>query len=374
VKNMLRTNFKHIKRVIIKIGTSIITDEKGSLDREFLQKIARQIATLVKQGKEVIVVSSGAIGCGVKELGLEGMPRDVPTRQGVAAVGQSILTEAWRRAFKKLNLKVAQVLLTYESFSNRKTYLNLQNAIIALMKYNTIVVVNENDSVSIHEIGDTFGDNDKLSALVAGNIDADLLILLTDVNGLYDKNPRHKDARLIKVVEKVTPEIEVMGGRAGSWRTKGGMKTKIEAAKIAAKSGCDMIITNTKEQDVLIKIMRGEEIGTLFQASRRSYRRKERWVMFSKCNGKVIIDSGARDALSRGKTLLPSGIVRIEGKFSASDLIRIVHDGMEIGRGVVEYSSGELRKIKGMHTDLIEKTLGYKNHDSVIRKENMMLI
>jgi glutamate 5-kinase len=374
MKNRLSIDFKNANRLVIKIGTSIITDEKGTLDEKFLRNIARQLIPLVKQGKEIIVVSSGAIGCGVKELGLEGMPRDIPTRQGVAAVGQSILIEAWRTAFKRYGLKVAQVLLTYESFSNRVTYLNLQNAILALMKYNAVVVVNENDSVSIHEIGDTFGDNDKLSALVAGNIDANLLILLTDVDGLYDKNPRHKDARLIRVVKKITPEIERMGGRSGSWRTRGGMKTKIDAAKIAVKSGCNVIIANAREKNVLMKIVQGKEVGTLFKPSKSSYRRKERWIMFSKCKGRVDIDSGARDALSRGKTLLPSGIVKVEGKFSPGDLVQIVHAGMELGRGVVEYSDEELRKIKGLHTDMVEKKLGYRNCDSVIKKENLTLI
>ena len=367
-------NFEHVKRIVVKIGTSVLTKPDGSLDKKYMEEIARQACTLTRQGKEVIIVSSGAIGSGVKELGLEAMPRDIPTRQGAAAVGQSILMETWRGAFRKCGVKVAQLLLTYEAFSNRRTYLNLRNSMSILTKYGTIPIINENDPISVHEIEATFGDNDKLSALVAAKVDAELLVLLTDVSGLYDRNPKRKEAKLIPEVRVITAEIERIGGEPGSWRTKGGMKTKIEAAKIAMKSNCNMIIANARERKVLTRILKGEELGTLFRASKIPYTNKERWIRFSKSHGTIKIDRGARDALMRGSSLLPSGILKVEGDFDTGDVVSINHTDQEIAKVIVDYSAEELNKIKGKHTDQIEKILGYKNYDSVFRRENMVFI
>ena len=367
-------NFEYVKRVVVKVGTSVLAKPDGSLDKKYMQEVARQTCALIKQGKEVIIVSSGAIGSGVKELGFENVPRDIPTMQGAAAIGQSILMEAWRSAFKTHGLKVAQILLTYEAFSNRRTYLNLRNSMAILTKYGTIPIINENDPISVHEIEATFGDNDKLSALVAAKADAELLILLTDVNGLYNKNPRHKDAKLISEVREITPLIERIGGEPGSWRTKGGMKTKIEAAKIAIKSNCSMAIANAHEKEVLIRILSGEELGTLFRASKAYYTNKERWIRFSKSHGTITIDKGAEAALLKGGSLLPSGILEVEGEFNTGDVVSILHRDQEIAKGVVDYSSEELMKIRGTQTDQIEKILGYKNYDAVIRRENMAFI
>ncbi len=339
-----------------------------------MEDVARQACALTKQSKEVIIVSSGAIGSGVKELGLGTMPRDIPTRQGAAAVGQSILMETWRSAFRKFGVKVAQILLTYEAFSNRRTYLNLRNSMAILAKYGTIPIINENDPISVHEIEATFGDNDKLSALVAGKVDAELLVLLTDVSGLYDRNPKRKDAKLIPEVREITAEIERIGGEPGSWRTKGGMKTKIEAAKIAMKSNCNMIIANAREREALTRILEGEELGTLFRASKTPYTNKARWIRFSKSHGTIKIDKGARDALMRGSSLLPSGILKVEGGFDVGDVVSINHTDQEIAKVIVDYSAEELNKIKGKHTDQIERILGYKNYDSVFRRENMVFI
>ncbi|MEM2941829.1 MAG: glutamate 5-kinase [Candidatus Bathyarchaeia archaeon] len=367
-------DFERVKRVVVKIGTSVLTKPDGSLDRKYMAEIARQVCELTKQGREVIIVSSGAIGSGVKELGLKTMPRDIPTRQGAAAVGQSILMEAWRSAFREFGVKVAQILLTYEAFSNRRTYLNLRNSMSILAKYGTIPIINENDPISVHEIEATFGDNDKLSALVAGKVDAELLVLLTDVDGLYDRNPRRRDAKLIPEVKEITAEIERIGGEPGSWRTKGGMKTKIEAAKIAMKSNCNMVIANAREKDVLTRILKGEELGTFFIASKAPYTNKERWIRFSKSRGTIRIDRGARDALMRGRSLLPSGIVKIEGDFDAGDVVSINYSDQEVAKVVVDYSAEELNKIKGKHTDQIERILGYKNYDNVFRRENMVFV
>mgnify|MGYP001024854654 CR=1 FL=1 len=367
----MKRDFQHVKRAVIKIGTSVLTKPDGSLDKKYMQDIARQTYTLMRQGREVILVSSGAIGSGVKELGLGAMPRDIPSRQGAAAVGQSILMQAWRSTFRRYGVKVAQILLTYEAFSNRRTYLNLRNSMSNLAKHGVVSIINENDPISVHEIEATFGDNDKLSALVASKVDAELLILLTDVNGLYDKNPKRKDAKLIPEVKEITPTIERIAGEPGSWRTKGGMKTKIEAAKITMKSNCDMIIANAHEKEVLTRILKGDELGTLFKASKAGYTNKERWIRFSKSQGTIKIDEGARDALLRGANLLPSGILNVEGKFSAGDVVSIVYGTQEIAKGIADYSSEELDKIKGKQTVEIEKILGYKNYDNVFRRENM---
>ncbi|WP_455282222.1 glutamate 5-kinase, partial [[Eubacterium] cellulosolvens] len=294
-------------------------------------------------------------------------------RQGAAAIGQSILIETWRSVFRKHGLKVAQLLLTYEAFSNRRTYINLRNSMAILAKYGAIPIINENDPISVHEIESTFGDNDRLSALVAAKVDAELLILLTDVHGLYDKNPKHKDAKLITEITEISPEIEHIGGEAGSWRTKGGMKTKIEAAKIAMESKCSLIIANAWEKRILTRIIQGEELGTLFRPLKTSYTNKERWIKFSKSHGRIIIDNGARDALQKGGSLLPSGITKLEGKFNSGDIVSLIHEEQEIAKGIVDYSAEELEKIKGTSSDQIEKILGYKNYNNVIRRENMVL-
>lgn len=369
----LKRDFHDVNRIVVKIGTSVLTKADGSLDKKYMDSIARQINELIKTGKQIIIVSSGAIGSGVKELKLEKMPRDIPTRQGAAAIGQSILIETWRSVFRKHGLKVAQLLLTYEAFSNRRTYINLRNSMSILAKYGAIPIINENDPISVHEIESTFGDNDKLSALVAAKVDAELLILLTDVHGLYDKNPKHKDAKLIPEITEMSPEIESIGGEAGSWRTKGGMKTKIEAAKIAMESKCNLIIANAWEKRILTRIIQGEELGTLFRALKTSYTNKERWIRFSKSYGKITIDNGARNALQKGGSLLPSGITKLEGKFNPGDIVSLIHEEQEIAKGIVDYSAEELEKIKGTSSDQIEKILGYKNYNNVVRRENMVL-
>ncbi|MDP2845254.1 MAG: glutamate 5-kinase, partial [Candidatus Methanoperedens sp.] len=251
--------FRDVKRIVLKIGTSSLTNEDGSFNRRLTEDIASQVAKLRKQGKTVIIVSSGAIGIGVEELKMPSRPMEIPLRQAAAAVGQNILMQEWLAAFSKHNLKVAQILLTYEAFSNRMTYLNLRNSISALLDFGVIPIVNENDPICVHEIEATFGDNDKLSAMVASKVEAELLVLLSDIDGLYNKNPRtNEDAQLVSTIEKITPEIESYGGSPTSMKGVGGMRTKIEAAKIASMSGCHMVIANSAIDDVVIRIMDGE--------------------------------------------------------------------------------------------------------------------
>jgi glutamate 5-kinase len=367
--------FFDLKKIVLKIGTSSLSNEDGSFNRRLTEDIARQVAHLRKLGKTVIIVSSGAIGIGVIELNMPSRPREIPLRQAAAAVGQNILMQEWMMAFKKHDLKVAQILLTYEAFSNRMTYLNLRNSISALLEAGVVPIINENDPICVHEIEATFGDNDKLSAMVASKVEAQLLILLSDIDGLYNKNPKKsEDAELISTVEKITPEIESYGGSPTSSKGVGGMRTKIEAAKITSMAGCHMVIANSAVDDVVIKVTMGDNIGTLFLARNGKYKNRTRWIILSKASGKLIVDNGAKDAVKKGMGLLPSGIMEVVGTFDRGDIIEIENEGKVFAKGMTDYTSSELNKIKGKHSDMIEKILGYKNYDEVVRKSNIGLL
>ena len=367
--------FKDLKRIVLKIGTSSLSNEDGSFNRRLTEDIANQVAQLRKLGKTVILVSSGAIGIGVIQLKMQARPREIPLRQAAAAVGQNILMQEWMTAFNKHDLKVAQILLTYEAFSNRMTYLNLRNSISALLEAGVVPIINENDPICVHEIEATFGDNDKLSAMVASKVEAELLVLLSDIDGLYNKNPkRNENAQLISTVEKITPEIESYGGSPTSTKGVGGMRTKIEAAKITSMAGCHMVIANSAIDDVVIKVTRGDNIGTLFLARNGKSKNRTRWIILSKTSGKLTVDKGAKDAVKRGMGLLPSGIVEVSGTFDRGDIIEIESEGLVFAKGITDYTSSELASIKGKHSDMIEKILGVKNYDEVVRKSNIGLL
>lgn len=367
--------FRDIKTIVVKIGTSSLTGEDGSFNRRLTEDTARQVAELRKLGKTVIIVSSGAIGIGVEELKMPSRPREIPLRQAAAAVGQNILMQEWMAAFKKYDIKVAQILLTYEAFSNRMTYLNLRNSISALLEAGVVPIINENDPICVHEIEATFGDNDKLSAMVASKVEAELLILLSDIDGLYNKNPKkNEDAQLLSTIEKITPEIESYGGSPTSMKGVGGMRTKIEAAKITSIAGCHMVIANSAVEDVILKVMKGDNIGTLFLAQNGKYRNRTRWIILSKTSGKIIVDKGAENAVKKGMGLLPSGILEVSGMFDRGDIVDIESNGNVFSKGITDYSFSELNMIKGKHSDMIEKILGYKNYDEVVRKTNIGLL
>ena len=367
--------FKDLKKIVLKIGTTSLSNEDGSFNRRLTEDIANQVAHLRKLGKTVIIVSSGAIGIGVIQLKMTTRPREIPLRQAAAAVGQNILMQEWMTAFNKHDLKVAQILLTYEAFSNRMTYLNLRNSISALLEAGVVPIINENDPICVHEIEATFGDNDKLSAMVASKVEAELLVLLSDIDGLYDKNPKkNENARLINTVEKITPEIESYGGSPTSTKGVGGMRTKIEAAKITSMAGCHMVIANSAIDDVVIKVISGNNIGTLFLARDGKSRNRTRWIILSKTSGKLIVDKGAKDAVKKGMGLLPSGIVEVSGMFDRGDIIEIESEGKVFAKGVTDYTSSELAMIKGKHSDMIEKILGVKNYDEVVRKSNIGIL
>ncbi len=365
---------KDVRKIVVKIGTSSLTTKDGRFNKEFARDIAMQVSKLKSEGKDVILVSSGAIGTGCEALDFKERPKSIPLKQATAAVGQSILMDEWRQAFAKFNLKVAQILLTYDAFSDRKTYLNLRNSMSVLLELGVIPIINENDPICVHEIGETFGDNDTLSAMVSSKVEADLLILMTDIDGLYTKNPKKsKDAKKIPIIEEITHEILSFGGGAGEKGT-GGMKTKLEAAKIAHKSGCYMVIASSQEKNLISRIMSGEDIGTLFLPSKNIEKNRIRWITLAKPKGKIIIDAGAKNALLNHKSLLPRGIVDAQGEFDAGDIVALETDNEVFAKGITNYNKKELEKIKGKNTDEIEPILGYKNYNEIIKSENLGII
>ncbi|MDD3248552.1 MAG: glutamate 5-kinase [Methanosarcina sp.] len=374
--------FRDVNKIVIKIGTSSITRkgcdhtrENCNIDPLFMESVAAQVSELRKKGKEVILVSSGAIGVGLNELGIDPKPREIPIRQAAAAVGQSILMQDWIKAFSRHGMKVAQILLTYEFYSDRVTYLNLRNSISTLLEYGVVPIINENDCTCTNEIEAIFGDNDKLSAMVASKIDADLLIILSDIDGLFDKNPKtHSDARLLTLVKKITPEIESYGGDPTSFKGVGGMRTKIKAAKICSMAGCYVVIANSEVENIILKILSGEEIGTLFLAERHIQKNRSRWIILARASGTVRVDAGAKAAVLGKNSLLPAGIVGIEGTFDRGDIVKLECEGRVFAKGITDYTSEELIKIRGAHTDQIENILGHNNYDNVIKKENIGIL
>ena len=352
--------------------------DSGGIDAEYVAKMAGQVSKLLKMGKQVVIVTSGAIGMGAGQLKLEAKPSEVRMRQACAAIGQPMLMAEYRKAFEQFGVTVAQVLLTAEVLNNRKTYLNLQATLESLLKLGVVPVLNENDSISTAEIGGTppherrtsFGDNDRLSALVASKIDADLLIILTDIDALYDKDPKkYNDAKPIDTVYEITEEILKSAGSKGSKFSSGGMKTKVEAAKIASNAGCRIVLANGKAENVIERIIAGETIGTLFLPKRKLSNR-ERWILNSTPAGKISIDDGAIRAVQNKKSLLPSGIKMIDGTFEAGDCVWL----NDKAKAVTNFSSEELKSLAGKHSTEIRKLLGPKRRDVVAIPEDIVFV
>jgi glutamate 5-kinase len=362
-------NFDKTKRVVIKIGTNILSKD-DSIDAGYVGKVAGQVGSLLKMGKQVVIVTSGAIGMGAGQLGLGARPGDIRMRQACAAIGQPMLMAEYRKAFEQFGVTVAQVLLTAEVLNNRKTYLNLQNSIETLLKLGVVPVLNENDSISTDEIGTAFGDNDRLSALVASKIDADLLIILTDIDALYDKDPKkYADAKPIETVFEITEDILKSAGGKGTKFSTGGMKTKIEAAKIASNAGCKIVLANGRAENVIERIIAGEAIGTLFLPKRKLSNR-ERWILNSTPAGRIIIDDGAIRAVKNKKSLLPSGIKSIEGTFETGEIVWL----NDKAKAVTNFSSAELKTLAGKHSTEIRKLLGPKRRDVVAIPEDIVFV
>ncbi len=368
--------FSRCRRVLIKVGSAIVTGPKG-LDRAMIHRLSDQIAEL--RGRtpriDILVVSSGAIASGMYRMGLAERPRSIPHKQAVAAVGQGALMEAWEAAFDKYDLLVAQVLLTSEDLANRHRYLNARNTLETLLSWGITPIINENDTVVVEEI--KFGDNDHLSALIAGLVGADLVINLTDIDGLYECNPRRNPAaRLIPVVNRVDRTILACAAPEPGSVGTGGMLSKVNAARKCLALGIPMTIAPGKHRDVLLRLFAGEELGTMFVPKERSWSGKKVWLAnLPKPAGEITLDDGAVTALvERGRSLLPIGIREVRGVFGIGAPVRCIdRNGNVIGIGLSNYKSTEIENIKGRHSDEIEGLIGYKHSDEVIHRDNFVL-
>lgn len=372
---MRRALLKQVKRVVVKIGTAALSNEAGGLDEKRVERLAAQVHALRERGLQVAVVSSGAIGAGMNALGLKSRPTRLPELQACAAVGQGRLTGVYDRCFRRWGYHAAQVLLTRQDIDDRRRYLNASNTIHAILDYGAVPLVNENDTISVEEI--TFGDNDGLAALVTNLLRADMLILLTVVDGLYE-NPEAPAGRrrTLQVVEKVTDKIATLATKDKSRGGKGGMQSKIEAARMATSAGEAVLIANAIEPRILERIFDGEDLGTLFLPAGVKMRSRKRWLRFgSRPSGKIVVDAGAQRALTaRGKSLLPSGVTEITGDFGRGDLVAICdEEGREIGRGLVNYSAEEMLKIKGHKTSEIRRIIGEAPYKVAVHRDHLVL-
>ncbi len=362
-------DFNTAKRIVIKIGTQTLAGKHG-VDTDYVASVAQQVKGLLDRNQQVVIVSSGAIGMGASELKLTGPVKAMKMRQACAAIGQPLLMAAYRKAFGQHGISVGQVLLTAEVLDHRQTYLNLRTAVETLLELGVVPVVNENDCVSTDEIGTAFGDNDRLSALVASKLDADLLIILSDVDRLYDKNPReYSDAQPIETVTEITDEIHNMAGGKGSTHSTGGMKTKILAAQIASQAGCRIVLAHGRAENIIIRVLDGDAVGTLFLPQKKLSNRA-RWILHSSPQGKLHVDEGAQAALKCHKSLLPSGITQVEGNFETGAVVEINNQF----KAVVSLSSEQITAILGKHSSEIKAILGPDCRDVVAIPEDIVVV
>ncbi len=382
---MERSQFINAKRIVIKLGTNVLRNDEGNISLPRIYTFIEDIAHLVKSGKEVIVITSGAVSMGRKRLNLSDT-KGTALKQACAAIGQSKLMSVYENGFDTYGLTVAQILLTEDDFSVRERYLSLRTTFNKLLELGVIPVINQNDTVSTLEImpryaqDETqvcFSDNDKLSALVSSELDADLLIILSDIDGLYDDNPKtNPNAQLIKSVSEVNEEILSLA-QGVSDGGRGGMETKLQAAHMVTRFGGKMLIANGKKPYIIKRIFEGEDLGTMFLPSSENLSDKKRWIGYAtNITGKIIVNKGAKDALiNEEKSLLPIGIIEIKNNFSKGDVVSIADEqGHEFARGIANYDSESCKKLVGKHSDDILKILGFKNYDAVITRDNITIL
>jgi glutamate 5-kinase len=373
---MHRPHLHTVRRLVIKIGSRVVTSEDNGLDTARLEHIAAEVSLLCQRGLEVIIVSSGAVAAGKQAMAMEKRPSTIPEKQAAAAVGQPRLMRLYDKAFSLNNRQVAQLLLTADDLGDRQRFLNARATIDTLLANGIIPIINENDTVAVDEI--KFGDNDNLSALVTTLVEGDLLLIMTDIEGFYDADPRtNPGARLIPLVQGVTREVEQAAGGSVSGVGTGGMSTKVAAAKKVGRAGLPTLMVNGCTAGIIGRALAGEEVGTLFLPAGRTMTRRKQWIAFtSRPVGRIFVDAGASKVLAQeGRSLLPSGITRIEGRFERGGCVRIMDDdGNEMARGITDYGSEELERIKGLRSNQIEETLGYRYGDEVIHRDNLVLL
>ena len=369
-----KLQFELAKRVVVKVGSNVLTEDYG-LNLKAIRAISRQICKLIDEGREVILVSSGAMASGMKKVGLPRRPDEIPKRQAIAAVGQAGLMIAYEKAFERYDKKVAQILLTHEDLSNRKRYLNARNTIYTLLSWQVIPIINENDTVAVEEI--KLGDNDNLAAMITLLMDADVLLNLTDIDGLHTKDPRNNtDAKFIPMVDAIGKSTEKFASDIPGALGTGGMLSKIKAAKKVTSAGVPMVIANGLNPNILTKLFGGKKQGTYFVPKTQRLTSRKCWIAFSlKPQGAIMIDDGAALAiLKKGKSLLPSGIVSVEDEFGVGAPVEFKNLNDDIlGVGLVNYSAAEIRQIKGVKSNQIKSILGHKSYDEVIHRDNLAL-
>jgi glutamate 5-kinase len=363
---------KHVKRVLVKVGTGTLTGADG-LDLAIIEQLVDEVAGFEKKGYQFVIVSSGAIASGKHRMGIRGKLSSLPEKQAAAAIGQGRLMRVYSNAFGRHELYVAQLLLTMSDLTDRTRFLNIRNTLSVLMEWGVVPIINENDTVSVDEI--KFGDNDNLAAIMANIMEADLLINLTNTEGLYDRNPKGGvKARLIQTVPEITEEIEAFASSEADPVGMGGMKSKVLAARKVTAFGIPFIIAHGKRKGILREILEGNEAGTLFLPAKEALKSRQHWIAFTlRSRGKLYVDDGARDAvLLKGKSLLPSGIVAVEGEFAVGDpVVCFDSTGKLFAKGLVNYSAADIDRIKGLRTSRIEQVLGNKPYDEVMHRDNM---
>ncbi len=364
--------FKDAKRILVKIGTGVLTGKDG-LDSKIIQQLVDEMAGLTKQGFQFVIVSSGSIASGIHRMKFKNKLQSLPQKQAAAAIGQGRLMRVYSNAFRKHELNVAQILLNMSDLTDRKRFLNTRNTLSVLMEWGVIPVINENDTVAVEEI--KFGDNDNLAAMMANIMEANLLINLTNTEGLYDRNPRGREnTNFISLVREVTDEIEAVASSETDPLGMGGMKSKVIAAKKVTAFGIPYIIAHGKRKNILHDIFSGKETGTLFLPMIEHLKSKKYWIAYTlRSRGKLYLDDGAKDAIvNQGKSLLPSGIVTVEGNFCVGDPVSCVDaNRVVIAKGLANYSSEDTDKIKGLKTSVIGQVLGSKPYDEIIHRDNM---
>lgn len=362
--------------VVVKVGTRVLTGEGGLLNHGRITELAEQIHLAMQNGRKVVLVSSGAVGAGIGQLGLKQRPADLAHLQAVAAVGQSRLVESYDKALGHYGLCAAQVLLTAEDMDHRDRYLNVRNTLLTLMEYGAVPIVNENDTVAVDELSGTFGDNDRLAALVTQLLRAPLLVILSDVEGLFDGDPEDPDSKVLASVSAIDESVRKLVKPSTSSGGRGGMASKLEAARIATAAGESVILASGFEAGNLTAILAGEPIGTLFVPQGQSVSLRKRWIGYTvQPRGWLVVDHGAEQAVAQqGRSLLPIGVVAIRGNFQKGDVV-VVQDeaGLEIGRGLTNYGVVELRKIKGLRSDEIAAVLSHCPYVEVIHRDNLVM-